>query len=223
MNTANPVCPLRFTLVLAAGLVLTACGGNPPPAQGYVRVCNSGEQAGAGSCPVSPVLGTAAGEWACTRDTTTGLLWEVKQPTGSGLRDWLNTYTSFDSTTQVQQSTNLNQGFPTQAQIDAPGNAAGYARALNGLTSLPPLCGKANWRVPTRPELRGLVLGTAFPFVDAPFFPNTIDLETLTSTPHTVSGLPVTNAVAVVSFFSGSDTGAAQRDTPRSLRLVASP
>lgn len=46
----------------------------------FTRICNSGEVAGSGACPVDPALGPGDDEWVCTRDNVTGLIWEVKTP-----------------------------------------------------------------------------------------------------------------------------------------------
>jgi hypothetical protein len=46
----------------------------------FSRVCMSGQLAGQGACPPSPVQGSNANEWACTRDHVTHLVWSLDAP-----------------------------------------------------------------------------------------------------------------------------------------------
>ncbi|HEY1077672.1 MAG TPA: DUF1566 domain-containing protein [Fontimonas sp.] len=53
----------------------------------YTRICASGDAEGAGSCPINPPLPAdverpAPGDWACTRDNVTGLMWSLGNLTG---------------------------------------------------------------------------------------------------------------------------------------------
>jgi hypothetical protein len=52
----------------------------------FVPVCMSGELAGKGACPAQPKPGKEAGNWACTRDTKTNLVWSIE--TGKGNWDY---------------------------------------------------------------------------------------------------------------------------------------
>jgi PKD repeat protein len=118
-------------------------------------------------------LPASATAWSCIKDNVTGLVWEVKTNDG-GLRDWIKTYTNYDSTTSAQVynlSTNTTNN-PTQTQIDAATNSIGFKNVVNARG----LCGAADWRLPTADELQGLVdYGVAFPgpTIDATWFPNT--------------------------------------------------
>lgn len=60
--------------------------GNGHAGFSFKRMCNSGELAGTGSCPVRPTIGLEPDEWGCTYDQVTRLVWEVKVPDG-GVRD----------------------------------------------------------------------------------------------------------------------------------------
>lgn len=51
----------------------------------FTKIANDGSD-----LPATATLGDNPGDWACTRDNTTGLTWEVK--TTSGVRDQNNTY-----------------------------------------------------------------------------------------------------------------------------------
>jgi hypothetical protein len=44
----------------------------------FTKVCMSGELAGTGSCPASPVVGHEPNNWACTRDNTSLLVWSIE-------------------------------------------------------------------------------------------------------------------------------------------------
>lgn len=45
----------------------------------YTRICNNGQAEGGGGCSLgaSPVPGSNPGDWGCTRDNVTGLVWRV--------------------------------------------------------------------------------------------------------------------------------------------------
>jgi hypothetical protein len=117
----------------------------------YSKVANNGAE-----LPDSALLGSGAGDWACTRDSGSGLIWEVKTTDG-GLRDQNKYYTNYDS------------HYGTQAQIDAASNSIGFANAVNSSG----LCGYGEWRVPSKDELVSLVNTTYSPTINPTFFPNT--------------------------------------------------
>lgn len=115
----------------------------------------------------------------CVKDSTTGLTWEGK-PT-SGQRAAGNTYTNFDSTTAAQFWNGTAFVNPTQEQVDAATNTAGYIAAVNAAK----LCGYSDWRLPTANELQTMVdRSVAFPgpTVDSTWFPNTQQKGHWTST-----------------------------------------
>jgi hypothetical protein len=64
-----------------AGVLTKTGGGNA--GFDFTRLCNSGEPAGSGSCPASPVQGSGANEWGCTRDNVTGLVWLLETSVGN--------------------------------------------------------------------------------------------------------------------------------------------
>ncbi len=81
-TAANPRQDGRYGRDAAAGQLSKIGGG----AAGFdfTRVCMSGQLAGQGACPANPVQGTAANQWACTKDNVTNLIWSLE----SGQGDW---------------------------------------------------------------------------------------------------------------------------------------
>jgi hypothetical protein len=119
----------------------------------FIKICNSGQKAGIGTCPADPLLGSGHDDWACTQDKITGLVWEMK--TTSGLRDGSRVY---DYPTSGQDS--YTTWGPVQDYVSSINTAA--------------LCGKTDWRLPKVRELQSIVhYGALFPAIDGSFFPNT--------------------------------------------------
>ena len=121
----------------------------------------------------------------CVLDNITGLMWEVKTADG-GLRDGGNIFTNFDSTTELQKLDRTKYAMtyiaPTQAEIDAPTNSAGYRNRVNAQG----LCGYSDWRIPGVDELQTIMDFNASyktRFVDANWFPNTRYSNTWSSSP----------------------------------------
>lgn len=116
-----------------------------------------------------PASGVDTG--GCVQDNVTGLMWEVKTD-DDGLRDWLITYTNYDSTTVLQKWNGTAYVAPTPAEIDAPTNSVGFKNSVNAQG----LCGFSDWRLPTADELQNIVdYGVAYPgpTIDTSWFPNT--------------------------------------------------
>ncbi|WP_313081124.1 DUF1566 domain-containing protein [Pulveribacter sp.] len=147
---------------------------------GYTKVSNSGS-----TLPDTAALGTGAGDWACTRDDDTQLIWEVK--TETGMRSKHNWY-EWEQTSPFAQAV----------------NAAG-------------LCGAADWRMPTKDELLGILdmAQPRPPKIDPVFFPNT-DFTYWSATPSARS-----SATAwTVDFFSGDSHDGHYTYNTLSARLV---
>ena len=144
-------------------LTLLAFPAFPAP---FTKIANNGAD-----LPDSAVLGSGAGDWACTRDNATWRIWEVKTADG-GLRDMNKTYTNYDNPDSEQKRTGssyVSYARPTQAEIDAASNSIGFLKAVNSTA----LCGSNDWRRPGVEELRDLEVQSDSPNNDPPFFPNT--------------------------------------------------
>lgn len=99
-------------------------------------------------------LPPSATTWVCVRDKVTGLMWEVKTDDG-GPRDKDNVYKRSD------------------------GAVTEFPRQINDSG----LCGRADWRLPTRAELLGLIDLSKLPGegIDTTWFPNAPSAATWTS------------------------------------------
>lgn len=124
--------------------------------------------------PAAAALGGAAGDWACTRDNVTGLMWEVKVT--SGLRSNQHRYAWYSTAAQTNggnagaAGSNTCGGTLSAAPYNDQCNTSNFVAAVNAVA----LCGFSDWRLPTRQELTTLVhAGIAAPTIDAAYFPNT--------------------------------------------------
>lgn len=172
----------------------------------YSKIANSGSE-----LPDSAALGSGALDWACTRDNTTGLLWEVKTADG-GLRDQNKGYTNYDDTTQKQVYRNGGYFEPTQAEVDAASNSIGFTNAVNAGN----LCGQTDWRLPSKDELLGLVDQSYYPaMIDPAFFPNSGGSNFWSGTPY--ASQPSTGWFVT---FGGGYAYANSRNSPWKVRLV---
>ena len=113
--------------------------------------------------------GTPYDRTDCVKDNISGLVWEGK-PT-SGDRRASRTFTNYDNpdSQQVGSGGGAYRN-PTQAEIDASTNSIGYRNSVN--TSM--LCGFADWRMPTKGELSGILdtSKASSPYIDTDWFPN---------------------------------------------------
>lgn len=153
-------------------------GGSSLPGRDYTKIANDGSV-----LPASATLGPNAGDWACTRDNITGLVWEIK--TTSGLRSQSHTYTWYDTDSAINGTIPGSLGNSTScASTLANCNTTAYRNAVNALTGANRLCGATDWRLPTVVELRGLMdqAATTGPTIDPVYFPNTPSADFWTAT-----------------------------------------
>ena len=151
--------------------------GNGSAGFDFTRLCRNGRAAGKRNCPPNPSPGTGPGNWGCTRDNVTGLIWEVK--TDAGLQGRNNTYSWYSSDETFNGgSPGLEKGGKCEA---GDCDSRSYVQAVNELE----VCGISDWRLPTRKELLSIVDNSIFkPAVDARFFPGTVSGYYWTATPY---------------------------------------
>lgn len=160
----------RFNFFRYALLFVAALPGFSAHAAGdFTKIANNGTALAAAAR-----LGNGAGDWACTRDNATGLVWEVKTADG-GLRGHKHTYAWFNTDPEVNGG---NAGFygadtcgGTLSAYKNRCNTATYVAAVNAAA----LCGHTDWRMPQTEELRALAdFGPSGdrPAIDPAWFPN---------------------------------------------------
>ncbi len=200
----------------------------------FSRVCNSGQVAGAGSCPAEPAHGDDLNDWACTLDNHTGLMWETKRVVSVHLRSTGAVYSWYSSSERSDGTAGeMNDGNPGTANggncfnqhhpdSNPDGNhcdTAGYVAAINATG----LCGATDWRMPTRTELQSIVhAGTNDPTIDTEYFPGTVSAWYWTGTPH-AAGNNGSSATAVnfdQSHWATSSVGQTPKSSLIRVRLV---
>lgn len=146
-------------------------GGSTAPGRDYTKIANDGSV-----LPASAMLGPNPGDWACTRDNITGLIWEVKVNNAANLRHLNHTYTWYDTNPAVNGGNAGTIGIGATCNSTLPNcNTTAYRDAINALSGSARLCGASDWRLPTGNELSGLVHAglAAGPTIDVTWFPNT--------------------------------------------------
>ena len=111
----------------------------------YTKVSNSGK-----ALPDNAPLGRGPEDWACTYDSNTKLIWEVKTTDG-GLRDQKWTYTWYDSN-RPDDNLGTSSG-TTNCKTSGRCDTEKFTQDVNTQG----LCGAKDWRMPAIEELRELV------------------------------------------------------------------
>ena len=129
-----------------------------------------------------------AADWACTQDSKTKLVWELKT-NDSYLHDKDWTYSWFDPNSETNGGYAGTENTGKCGGVVAKCNTNAFIEAVNAEK----LCGSDKWRLPTKAELEGLIfcsddksttLGTnvqgsictgkpTAPTIDVTYFPNT--------------------------------------------------
>ena len=173
----------------------------------YSKIANNGSVLGAGIA-----LGTAAGEWACTKDNTTGLTWEVKTATNTDLRYSGHTYTWYNN---LDPSTNGGDAGTADGGVCAGGTGCDTEKFVTDVNNAA-LCTYTDWRMPTQRELITLVVADgSSPGIDPTYFPNTPASGFWSGS----SCVPNPSGAWVVGFYDGN-TGTNGKPGNNYVRLV---
>ena len=109
----------------------------------------------------------SATEWSCVRDNHTGLVWESKVDDPSHLRHRTHSYTWYNPDEFTNGGDPGVQDGGTCSESDC--DTLGFVQAVN----VQGLCGKNDWRLPSRVELHTLThLGRVNPTIDLDYFPD---------------------------------------------------
>jgi hypothetical protein len=178
----------------------------------YTKIANNGT-----TLVASAVLGTAATDWACTRDNTTGLTWEVKTAATTEPRYAGHTYTWYNSDASTNGGNAGSTGGNT-CNATLPGNLCNiqaFVAAVNNAA----LCTYTDWRMPKPRELFTLVdADGSSPSIDPTYFP-----YTSVSSPYWTGSTYVASADSAwtVSFRTGNTpSGKKSSNTYYYVRLV---
>lgn len=151
-------------------------GGSSAPGRDYTKIANDGSE-----LPASATLGSGPGDWACTRDNITGLIWEIKVNDAAALRHqghgyaWYDTDPAINGGNAGSEGTTLDGARCGGTLVNC--NTSAFRDAVNALSGSDRLCGATDWRLPTGKALQSLVHygASAAPYIDSTWFPNTMN------------------------------------------------
>jgi hypothetical protein len=154
----------------------------PIPTTGYTKISNSGA-----ILPDTAKLGSGSNDWACTKDNKTGLTWEVKTDDG-GLRDKDWYYSWYKPKGDHGGDTGYTDAIDEAPNCSTKNNC--NTDAFTNAVNTQELCGKKDWRMPTKDELMKLVkcsdgkydtdgactnyTSVTRPTINTTYFPNTL-------------------------------------------------
>jgi hypothetical protein len=177
-----------------------------PPATAnvkYTKISNAGSP-----LPASAALGEGAGDWACTRDNQTELIWEVK--TTTGLRSNDQTYSWFQ-----RDAPDGNPGKEDGGKCYFSGrcDTEKFVADVNKIG----LCGGRNWRMPNINELKDVVNATLNnPELDNAYFPNNPSWLVWSGSPYADDS----KAAWGVNFYTGDAVYYGKEASASKARLV---
>jgi hypothetical protein len=136
----------------AAAGVLPKIGGGTGGFD-FTKIANDGSE-----LPPDAVLGDEPGDWACTRDNLSGLLWEIKRAEGNRSYQWA--YHWYDPNDETNGGFSGDPGgFEPVCGFTMQCDTFTYLEYVNSVA----LCGHTDWRLPDADELVNIVnYGSSF-------------------------------------------------------------
>lgn len=130
----------------------------------FTKIANNGAV-----LPSTAVFGPGPNDWACTYDNVTGLMWEVKVDDANHLRyaHWI--YTWYDTNPSTNGG-NAGRALGGTCWTAGRCDTEKFVEDVNNAG----LCGRSDWRMPTKRELLSIVDFGRWPgSIDTIHFPNT--------------------------------------------------
>jgi hypothetical protein len=190
---------------------------------GYTKISNSGAV-----LPNTATLGSGANDWACTKDNKTGLTWEVKTDDG-GLRDRDWEYSWYKPIGDNGGNAGYTDNPLTTPNCSTKDNC--NTDAFTNAVNTQGLCGKKDWRMPTKNELMKLVYcsdgkydtdgactnytSVTRPTINTTYFPNTLSDSYWSSSPGAF-----VSSYALFVVFGNGNSGFSYRNDGNFVRLV---
>lgn len=149
---------------VGAGLLRKQVGAAGQFGFEFMKISNRGDR-----LPLSAARGSAPGDWGCTLDVNTGLMWEIK--TDSGLRGRDHAYKWYDSNpaTNGGNAGSASEVADNRCETGGRCDTEKFATDVN----VGGICGSRDWRMPTFREFFSIWnVGVS---LDQSFFPDGIN------------------------------------------------